>query len=159
MARLQLSAEALGWPAALPDAADLAAAVTAACAQAAVPRRVRVTVGQGGPADVVVEAAELQPLATAGAILRVVVATEHPVAPDAQLLRHKTTNRTVYDAARARHGVGQLGGPADVMLVNTRGEVTESSIANVLIDLSGTGDWVTPPVFCGMRNRPPWHDA
>jgi len=152
MARLQRSAEALGWPAALPGAADLAAAVASACAQAAAPRRVRVTVGQLGPADVTVEAAELQPLAAAGSPLRVVVAAEHPVAPDTPLLRHKTTHRAVYDAARARHGVGQPGGPADVVLVNARGEVTESSIANVLVDLSGTGDWVTPPASCGARH-------
>ena len=45
--------------------------------------------------------------------------------------------------------VGSADGPTDVLLTNTRGEVTESSIANVLIDLTGQGDWVTPPVESG----------
>ena len=54
---------------------------------------------------------------------------------------------------RAFPGVGTPGGPFDVLLVNTRGEVTESSIANVLVDRTGAGDWVTPPLSSGRTTR------
>jgi para-aminobenzoate synthetase/4-amino-4-deoxychorismate lyase len=56
---------------------------------------------------------------------------------------HKTTHRVIYDAARRwRTDVD------DVLLWNERGEVTESTIANVvaLID----GERCTPPVHCGL---------
>jgi para-aminobenzoate synthetase/4-amino-4-deoxychorismate lyase len=33
-------------------------------------------------------------------------------------------------------------------LWNERGEVTETSIANVIVELDGT--WCTPPVTCGL---------
>ncbi len=57
-------------------------------------------------------------------------------------LYHKTTRRDLYEAARARHPDA-----GDVLLVNDRGEVTESTVANVvaLVD----GQWVTPPVDAG----------
>ncbi len=43
-------------------------------------------------------------------------------------LFHKTTNRTTYDVRRVRHASAD-----DVILVNDRGEVTESTIANLLV--------------------------
>ena len=49
-------------------------------------------------------------------------------------------------------GVASPGGPSDVLLTNVRGEVTEASIANVLVNLGGPNarpDWVTPPLACG----------
>ncbi len=57
-------------------------------------------------------------------------------------LYHKTTRRAVYDAARARHPDAD-----DVLLVNDRGEVTESTVANVVARVDG--EWVTPPVDAG----------
>jgi para-aminobenzoate synthetase/4-amino-4-deoxychorismate lyase len=68
---------------------------------------------------------------------------EVPVDPDDVLLFHKTSRRERYEAARARHQDAD-----DVLLVNTRGEVTESTIANVAARLGGR--WITPPLDAGL---------
>mgnify|MGYP001579621303 FL=1 len=60
-----------------------------------------------------------------------------------EFLLHKTTIREVYDDARAR-----FPGAPDVLLVNEVGQVTETTIGNVVLDLDG--DLVTPPVSCGL---------
>lgn len=65
------------------------------------------------------------------------------VNPDNVYLYHKTTCRISYDeAARSRPGHD------DVILVNTLGEVTESTIANVVIGKNGR--FCTPPVSSGL---------
>jgi para-aminobenzoate synthetase/4-amino-4-deoxychorismate lyase len=66
-----------------------------------------------------------------------------PVRSDDLFLGHKTTNRHVYDAARARHP-----GAPDVILWNERGEITETTIGNLVVDLAG--QLVTPPVSSGL---------
>jgi para-aminobenzoate synthetase/4-amino-4-deoxychorismate lyase len=59
------------------------------------------------------------------------------------LLRHKTTGRALYDRAlAARPDCG------DALLVNERGEVTESTRANLVLKLGG--GLVTPPVSSGL---------
>ena len=58
-------------------------------------------------------------------------------------LYHKTTNRRVYEAARAA-----CPGFDDVLLFNEKGEITESTIANVAVDIEGK--LCTPPVSCGL---------
>ena len=63
--------------------------------------------------------------------------------PGDVLLFHKTSRRERYEAARARHPDAD-----DVLLVNTRGEVTESTIANVAAQLGGR--WITPPLDAGL---------
>jgi para-aminobenzoate synthetase/4-amino-4-deoxychorismate lyase len=68
---------------------------------------------------------------------------EVPVDPGDVLLFHKTSRRERYEAARARHPDAD-----DVLLVNTRGEVTESTIANVAARLGGR--WITPPLDAGL---------
>ena len=60
---------------------------------------------------------------------------------DDVFLYHKTTNRAIYDRARK-------GGADDVCLWNEDGEITESTIANIVIELDGRR--VTPPVDCGL---------
>jgi para-aminobenzoate synthetase/4-amino-4-deoxychorismate lyase len=58
-------------------------------------------------------------------------------------LYHKTTNRSVYEeAVRSRPGY------RDVLLFNDRGEVTESTIANLVVAIDG--ELVTPPIACGL---------
>ena len=66
-----------------------------------------------------------------------------PIDPSNRFLYHKTTNRQVYENARK-------GSPGcdDVLLWNERNEITESSIANVVVKLDG--ELVTPPVSCGL---------
>ncbi len=74
--------------------------------------------------------------------LRVAVCAD-PVDERDPLLYHKTTSRGVYTArAAARPEVD------DVLLVNGRGELTESTVANLVVQLHGER-W-TPPVACGL---------
>ncbi len=66
-----------------------------------------------------------------------------PVNQDDPFLFNKTTHRTVYDnARRERPDVDE------VLLWNTRGEVTEATIANVVAEIDGVR--YTPPVSCGL---------
>ncbi|MCC6696566.1 MAG: aminodeoxychorismate synthase component I [Candidatus Hydrogenedentes bacterium] len=58
-------------------------------------------------------------------------------------LFHKTTNRTVYERARASRADCD-----DVLLWNERGEITESTVANVVLELDGS--FITPPQTCGL---------
>ena len=58
-------------------------------------------------------------------------------------LFNKTTHRAVYEEARR-----QRQDVDDVLLWNTRGEVTEATIANLVVELDGVR--VTPPVTCGL---------
>ncbi len=74
--------------------------------------------------------------------LRVVLAGDPVDSSDVSLF-HKTTNRGVYERARARAGSCD-----DVILWNERGEVTESTIANVVVEMDGVQ--YTPPVECGL---------
>ena len=66
-----------------------------------------------------------------------------PIDPANPFLYHKTTNRGLYeDAIAARPGFD------DVLLYNDRGEVTESTIANLVVESGGV--LLTPPVSCGL---------
>ena len=58
-------------------------------------------------------------------------------------LYHKTTNRVVYEQA-----LSACPGYADVLLWNEKGEVTESSIANIVVELDS--GLYTPPIPCGL---------
>lgn len=85
-----------------------------------------------------IEASILPPVHTG----RVGFAAE-PVCPGDVFLYHKTTHREAYETAkRSRPGCD------DVLLWNTRGEVTESAIANIAVDIGGA--LYTPPVACGL---------
>lgn len=66
-----------------------------------------------------------------------------PVDSGDVFLYHKTTNRGVYEKAKA-----DFPDADDVLLFNERGEVTESMIANMVVELDGRK--VTPPVSCGL---------
>jgi para-aminobenzoate synthetase/4-amino-4-deoxychorismate lyase len=66
-----------------------------------------------------------------------------PVDPSDLWLFHKTTRRAPYDRRRERRPDVD-----DVVLVNDRGEVTESTIANLAVRLDGV--WVTPPIDAGL---------
>jgi para-aminobenzoate synthetase/4-amino-4-deoxychorismate lyase len=66
-----------------------------------------------------------------------------PVDPSDVWLYHKTTLRGPYE--RRRDDRPEVD---DVLLVNTRGEVTESTIANVAIKLGKA--WFTPPLGSGL---------
>ena len=72
------------------------------------------------------------------------VALDHvPQDPRDVFLFHKTSLRRRYRDAADRHP-----GADDVLLVNDRGEVTESTIANVAVRIDGR--WWTPPLDSGL---------
>ena len=66
-----------------------------------------------------------------------------PLDPANPFLYHKTTNRGLYEAARTA-----CPGYDDVLLFNEKGEVTESTIANLAVEIEGK--LCTPPVQCGL---------
>ncbi len=100
------------------------------------PSKVRLLLTRRGRVSV-----EAQPLATPR-VVRLGVASE-PIDATDVFLYHKTTRRVVYDNARVMRPDCD-----DVILWNERGEVTESSIANVCVR---HGDvWFTPPVSAGL---------
>lgn len=133
LARLAASAAAFGWPC---DGARVEAALRGAVG--VVPARVRLTLDAAGLPEVTV--APLPPgkaewrLALAGARLR----------SDDPLLRHKTTHRALYDAAR----VALPEGVDEVIFLNERDEVCEGTITNLFFD-RGQG-LCTPPLTCGL---------
>lgn len=101
------------------------------------PLRVRLTIARTGAAEVTTG-----PLAPNPPEWHVTIAAER-LDPDAPLLRHKTTERALYDRTRATL-------PADideVLFLNTRGEVCEGTITNIFADF-GAG-LVTPPLSSG----------
>mgnify|MGYP001240968495 CR=1 FL=1 len=66
-----------------------------------------------------------------------------PVQSEHEFLFHKTTLREVYDAARSR-----FPDSPDVLLWNERGDLTETTTGNLVVELDGL--LVTPPVSCGL---------
>ena len=66
-----------------------------------------------------------------------------PVDPADVFLFHKTTMRRRYEEARARHPDAD-----DTLLINTRGQITETCVANVAVKLDGR--WWTPPLDAGL---------
>lgn len=68
---------------------------------------------------------------------------KQPVDSGNLFLYHKTTQRSVYE--RSREGCE---GYEDVLLYNERGELTEFTIGNLVVELEG--QLVTPPISCGV---------
>ncbi|HWL90194.1 MAG TPA: chorismate-binding protein, partial [Actinomycetota bacterium] len=120
------------------EEADTREAVEKAVASApAAPCRVRLTLSKDGTARVACTI-----LASEPDILR--VALDHvPQDPRDVFLFHKTSRRQRYEDARHRHPDAD-----DVLLVNDRGEATESTIANLAVRRNGR--WVTPPLEAGL---------
>lgn len=72
-----------------------------------------------------------------------VVLARNPVDIGDVFLYHKTTHRRVYEDA-----VRMCPGSDDVLLFNKAGQVTESTLANVAVEIDGM--LCTPPVRCGL---------
>lgn len=83
---------------------------------------------------------EPSPLEPPAGVLRVGVAPS-PIDPWDVFLFHKTTNRVLYERARSAPY-------DDVILWNPQREITESTIANVVVEIDGQR--VTPPLECGL---------
>lgn len=103
------------------------------------PHKVRLLVAQDGAIS-----CQAAPLSQAPVPQRVrLKLAPTPVDSDDPFLYHKTTRRQVYDTARAACPDGD-----DVLLWNERGEITETCIANVIVERDG--ELLTPPVECGL---------
>ncbi len=70
---------------------------------------------------------------------------KEPVNSNNLFLYHKTTHREVYEKAKK-----QLSGCDDVLLWNEKGEITETTIANIIYEFKGGNKKFTPPVSCGL---------
>ena len=118
------------------DPAEVRAALRSAVEVATRPLRVRLLVDRSGVIQV--DVGEVLPATSVSLAVDTVAVDRRDV-----FLYHKTTNRAVYDDARHRYPHA-----SDVALINTEGEVTESTIANLAVDLDGA--WYTPPVASGL---------
>jgi para-aminobenzoate synthetase / 4-amino-4-deoxychorismate lyase len=132
--RLSASAEYFGFA---YDQQRVEAALAAAVGGGAEPLRVRLALAASGEPSVAVSPLPAPP----DRPLRLALDPE-PVDPAEPLLFHKTTLRDRYDRRRERWPEHD-----DVLLVNGRGEVTESTIANLAVRLDGR--WWTPPLASG----------
>jgi len=104
------------------------------------PQRVRVLLDRSG--QVQIDASPCKPH-DIGQPVRVLPAP-HPIDDTDVFLYHKTTRREVYERMRAASPPEA----DDVLLYNRRGEITETTIANIVVTIDGQ-DW-TPPVHCGL---------
>ncbi len=135
LARMARSTAALGWP------FDAVAAQAALREGRGAPARLRLTMDKEGRLEVTEG-----PLPAPAALWRVAV---HPARLDSAdpWLRHKTTNRALYDAARAALPPGI----DEWLFLNERGEVCEGTITTLFF-VRGPGPdsgWRTPPLAVG----------
>jgi para-aminobenzoate synthetase/4-amino-4-deoxychorismate lyase len=134
LARLADSAD---WAGFRFDRATVLGAVQQAVAGRTEPARVRVLLARAGSVEV-----ELQPLPPPAPLPVRLVLDDDPVDAASPWLQHKTTRRDVYLTRALRHPEAD-----DVVLVNQRGELTETTTATIALRLAGR--WWTPPTSVG----------
>jgi para-aminobenzoate synthetase/4-amino-4-deoxychorismate lyase len=133
--RLADSAEYFAIPLSIPDVNDKLLKWSAGQSQS---QRVRLLISNSGAISI--ESSTLEANADAPVCVRIAT---NPIDPANRFLYHKTTNRRVYDEAKAA-----FPDIDDVILWNTAGEVTESTIANVVVELNGA--LITPAINGGL---------
>ncbi|WP_420397453.1 aminotransferase class IV family protein [Nioella sp.] len=104
------------------------------------PLRCRLTLGSAGDLELI--AVPLPPAPDRA--WRVAIHPER-LRSDDPWLGHKTTNRALYDQARA----ALPDGVDEYLFLNERGEVCEGTITNIFVTLE-EGQWVTPPRSSGL---------
>lgn len=132
--RLAGSAEYFGWR--FPER-HVMEGLRKACEGLQEPSRLRLLVDQEGGCTV-----DTGPIPAVQHPYRVRPAAG-PVDPAETFLYHKTTHRGVYERVREEAGACD-----DVLLWNTRGELTESCIGNLILEIGGR--WYTPPPASGL---------
>lgn len=135
--RLARSAAALGFQC---EMADLVKQLHQIGAAFDTDQRVRVQLERDGQAAIAFAPLGAEP----GTIIRLGRARE-PVHPGDPFLRHKTTRRDIYERA---HAEAAAAGLDDAILMNTRGEVCETTRANLFVDIHG--QVLTPALACGL---------
>ncbi|MEQ1954213.1 aminotransferase class IV family protein [Mesorhizobium sp. CN2-181] len=138
LARLHASAAALGFAA---DPQKIGEAL-GACEGERVPLRVRLTLAPDGKATGVTQPFEPLPEDTVWT-LRIAATRLDSSDP---LLRHKTTRRALYEAARAEFPREQA---EELLLLNERGELCEGTITSIFLD-TGEKELLTPALSCGL---------
>lgn len=133
--RLRASAERFSFPFAEDG---IRRALAQAVAGAVAPLRVRLCLRPSGHPAVSLSGLPPPPERP----LRVGLAVR-PIDSRDLFLRHKTTRRAVYEQARASRPDCD-----DVLLWNERGEITEASASNVVLERAGQA--VTPPASSGL---------
>jgi para-aminobenzoate synthetase/4-amino-4-deoxychorismate lyase len=143
--RLLQSAEYFGYPARVDDLRELLSEFgrTHLRPSEGIRHRVRMLVSRTGAAEITATPLVPQTPSADTSSLPGIPLAEAPVDPGDPFLYHKTTNRDVYSSALASRP-----GAPDVLLFNNRREVTESTIANVIVEMHGR--LFTPPVACGL---------
>lgn len=136
--RLRRSAADLGF---VHEPKEVGAALDR-CATGASPLRVRLTLAPDGRTDTTVAPFAPLPRTTVWT-LRIAGQRLHSADP---LLRHKTTRRQAYEAARAEFPREEAD---EVLLLNERGEACEGTITNLFADF-GDGVLLTPALRCGL---------
>ncbi len=136
MKRLARSADYFGFRADFRKIRDELAKVSAGLPSGL--HRVRLLVSR--PGNIRCEAAALE---STSMRFGDVVLAKSPVDTGDVFLYHKTTYRRVYEEA-----VRMCPGSGDVLLFNEAGQVTESTVANVAVEIDGL--LCTPPVRCGL---------
>ena len=102
------------------------------------PHKLRLLVSRRGAVSCTVNPLEADAMSFDDLVL-----SKSPIDSGDVFLYHKTTNRRVYeDAVRLCEGCN------DVLLLNEKGEITESTVANVAVEIDG--EFCTPPVQCGL---------
>ncbi|CAN7367573.1 aminotransferase class IV family protein [Pararhizobium sp. LjRoot255] len=122
----------------MPDRAE--GGETANAAKASL--RVRLTLSPSG--RIAVTTAPFTPLPE-NTIWRVAVAAARLDSAN-KLLRHKTTRREIYEAARGEYPAAAAD---EVLLLNEKGEPCEGTITSLFLD-DGSGMLKTPPISCGL---------
>ncbi len=134
LARLAASADYFD----LPAPVDAEGLVRDAVAGLADPRRVRLVLHPDGTIEVTTSALESD---DPSMVHQLCVDREQVESTNVALF-HKTTDRGHYEERARRHRSD------DVVLVNERGEITETTRANLAVRLAG--QWQTPALHCGL---------
>ncbi len=116
---------------------ERASAQLAASTEHAGPARVRLILARCGTLHI-----KLDPLPPPPARPIRLALDPAPVDSSSRWLYHKTSHRDAYTSRAHRHPYAD-----DVVLINERGELTETTIANLAVQLDGT--WWTPPQTAG----------
>ncbi|KAI8333440.1 aminotransferase [Chlamydoabsidia padenii] len=151
LARLERSAHTLGFPA--PNENQIEDQLKSQVPNDDGPQRVRLLYNQQG--NTTIEYTRLPTINTLDRLTQTINdQTPLKVALDTQptetgvFVQHKTTQRSMYNAARER-----VTGVFDVVLWNKDHQVTETSIANLAIGTrtsEGRYTWKTPSLDCGL---------
>lgn len=130
-------ADSADWTGFRFDRTAVLDAVARAVAGRPDPARIRLLLGRDGHVDV-----ESEALPPSGAGPVRLALDDDPVDASSPWLQHKTTRRDVYLTRALRHPEAD-----DVVMVNERGELTETTTANLALLLGGR--WWTPPTSSG----------